>query len=334
MRIDAAIGTAHVFDDDDIEGNAQIARATERWLPFRHPRVVPLVSLSAITPRFVITTGDERGPSVARAAKQLADAGIEEHEREAWAVGEIAALADALTAMAEHTRGVIPRATEPFIHRRANPEQIVVGVDGHARFRAPIEEVSVGPIPGYLGRGPTITGFAWMSPEQVRGHKLAPASDVFQLATTLFTLLTGERLARGNSDFELLRSIVDREGPPALRTCTTGLVEVMTKALAVDRAHRYPDPAAFARALRAVPVGEPPPHAFEIAARQSHPPPSQSAAIASGRCHLAWEQLSPTTNDGVRHCATCQHDVVRVGSALALVPLLGRRCVAFQSDDN
>src|SRR5262249_6623405 len=99
VRIDGAIATARVFTDEDYESNAQIARGTQRWLGFRHARVVPVLSVSDVTPRFVIATGDERGPSITRAAKQLADANI---DREAWAVGEIIALADALTAMAAH----------------------------------------------------------------------------------------------------------------------------------------------------------------------------------------------------------------------------------------
>lgn len=343
VRIDGAIGTAHVFDDEDHEYNAQVARGTRAWLGFRHPRVVPVLSVSEVTPRFVIATGDDRGPSITRAAKQLADAGI---DREAWAVGEIIALADAIAAMARDAGGDVEdrRARsfredglhrQPFVHRRANPEQIVIGVDGRARFRAPIEHVSVGVVPAYLGRGRgLITGFAWMSPEQVRGHRLGPASDVFQLATTLYTLLTGERLARGNGDYELLRSIIDRTEAPAISTRTPGLEAVVQRGLAIKPDERYCDPAEFARALRALPAGEPSPAAFDIASRQPHPPPSRSAPIASSRCQMAWEQLAPTTTDGVRYCSTCKHDVVRVSSALALVPLLGRRCVAFQSDDN
>jgi len=324
VRIDGAIATAHVFDHDDHEYCDLIASGTRTWLAFRHPRVVPLLSMSPLLPRLVIASGDERGPSITHAAKQLADAGI---DREAWAVGEIIALADAITAMAAFDRD--------FVHRRANTEQIVVGVDGHARFRAPIAHVTVGTVPNYLGRGAgLITGFAWMSPEQVRGQKLTPASDVFQLATTLYTLLTGERLARGNSDYDLLRSIIDRTDTPIANTRTPGLDEVIARGLAADPALRYPDPAAFATALRSLSTGEPPPVALDIAGRQPHPAPSHVAAIVSGRCQLAWSELAATPTDGIRHCATCRQDVVRVSSALALVPLLGKPCIAFRPDDN
>ncbi|MFN0246616.1 MAG: hypothetical protein ACKV2T_06885 [Kofleriaceae bacterium] len=341
VRVDGGIGTAHVFRELDVRFYDQIARRTKPWIGFRHPRVVPVLSASTVTPRFVIVTGDDRGPSITRAATQLADAGLDERDREAWAVGEIAGIADAITAMAVYAGETVEDPgthdggrSRPFVHRRANPEQIVVGVDGRAKLRAPIEQGSVGIAPNYLGRGPAITGLAWMSPEIVRGEHALPSSDVFQLATTLYTMLTGQRLAHGNGDFEMLRAIIDRTEPPALQTITPGLVDVVQRGVARVQDERYPDPAAFARALRSLSVGEPPAAVFDIAGRQPHPAPSRSAVVTSGRCQLAWEQLSATGVEGIRHCATCQQEVVRVSSVLALIPLLGNRCVAFQTDDN
>jgi hypothetical protein len=147
-------------------------------------------------------------------------------------------------------------------------------------------------------------------------------------------LLTGERLARGNGDFETLRAIIDRTEPPTLRTVMPGLVEVVQRGVARVKEDRYPDPAAFARALRSLSIGEPPAVVFDIAGRQPHPAPSRSAPVTSARCQLAWEQLSATSVEGIRHCASCRQEVVRVSSVLALVPLLGNRCVAFQTNDN
>lgn len=323
VRDGGELATARVFETEDVEYNQMVATRTARWLGFRHPRVVPLRALSPVVPLLVITSGDERGPSILRAAMQLAEAGI---DREAWAVHEIAALADAVTAMSAFDAG--------FIHRRANPEQIVVGADGHARLRAPIAYVSVGSAPTYLGRGPSISGIGWLSPEQIRGEVLSPASDVYQLATTLYSLLTGAPLARGSSDYERLRSIIDRTTPPDVPARTPGLAALVQRALARAPDERPADPAAFAAALRALGVAEPPPGAREVASRPVHPAPARSAAVSAPRCAKAWDQLAPTTTDGVRHCASCRNDVVRVSSVLALVPLLGRRCVSFVPDEN
>jgi serine/threonine-protein kinase len=71
--------------------------------------------------------------------------------------------------------------------------------------------------------------YAYMSPEQVRGGMLGPASDLFSLGTLLHELLTGRRPFDGETPFETMERIreadvgplpdVDEELRPVLRAC-------------------------------------------------------------------------------------------------------------------
>jgi eukaryotic-like serine/threonine-protein kinase len=71
--------------------------------------------------------------------------------------------------------------------------------------------------------------YAYMSPEQARGHSLTPASDVFALATLLVELLTGRRVFEGPGVIETLENV--REGRAAA-------VELGALAPLVARCHR------------------------------------------------------------------------------------------------
>src|SRR5262249_17951061 len=152
-------------------------------------------------------------------------------EREEWAIAELVAICDGLAAMARHHPG--------FIHRRPDSDHIFVDREGTAKLRAPIAFVNVGPEPGYVGRGHQLTSFHWMSPEQVMGRPLTPASDVFALGSTLHALLSLQVPFRRGGDFETLVAL--RDGPsPAPATSSAALARVLARAHARVVEERYP----------------------------------------------------------------------------------------------
>jgi serine/threonine-protein kinase len=93
---------------------------------------------------------------------------------------------------------------------------------------------------------------AYMSPEQMTGHKVDGRSDLFSLGTTMFVLLTGKVPLPGDTLAALSYQISHDKHPnickvrPELPACIRG---IMDKALTKDSDKRYQSGAAFKRAV-------------------------------------------------------------------------------------
>jgi hypothetical protein len=321
VRSDGVVRNAHVHVDEDVAWLREVEAHTKPWLGFSHPRVAEVHEISWARDHLVIVVGDERGPSFVRAAKQLDDP----REREAWAVAELIAISEALAAMTRHQPGLV--------HQRTY-DQLIVGADGHARLRAPIAFVQAYKPGTYLGRGNSIGSLWGMSPEQVIGAGVTPASDVFSLATILYTAIALHKPFGGTTDFDTLTALRDAvlpKPPPS----TADVWAILKRAFAKAPAARYPTPAAFADALRTAGDATPPASALarlSASNRNSGPAPSESAGIMGKRCTKRWDGLTPTATDGIRYCGECKHEVTLVRSLEAVIPLLGQRCIAYRPE--
>lgn len=327
VRDGGVVRNAYVHvDDGDRAWLEAVERGTRPWIGFVHPRVGEVLRCEWIGGKLIVVVADQRGLSMLQGARRLT---IGSAEREAWAVSEIVGIAEALAAMALHRPG--------FVHRHINHEQLVVSPDGRVRLRAPIAHVGHERVGTWTGRPKGVSvAVMWMPPEQIRGLPLTPASDVYQLAATLYAALADRApFARSSNqeDLELMSAILRGPMPPPLPVSDPVLSAVVMHGLAREPEARFPDPAAFAAALRACAPGEPSSTILERVGKASQgvrPAPMHSAAITGDRCRRRWEHLTPTSDDGIRHCASCQHEVVQVRSIEALIPLHGRRCVSFQ----
>jgi len=93
---------------------------------------------------------------------------------------------------------------------------------------------------------------AYMSPEQMTGHKVDGRSDLFSLGTTMFVLLTGEAPFPGDTLAALAYQISHDKHPdicklrPDLPACLRGIID---KALAKNPDKRYQSGAAVKRAV-------------------------------------------------------------------------------------
>lgn len=144
---------------------------------------------------------------------------------------------------AAHAAGVI--------HRNVTPRHILV---------VPTDAGAVVKLGGFgLAKGlagedsftrwsPAIGEPAYMSPEQLRGERLDERADVWSAGVVLFEMVAGRRPFAGASAGEVARAVLGGEGAPGT-TGVPALDAVLARALARDRAARFPGAAAFRAAL-------------------------------------------------------------------------------------
>lgn len=180
----------------------------------------------------------------------------------AEAVDLCSQLLDALEYL--HNRGIC--------HRDLKPENLIVTPDGRVR----IIDFGLAMLDGH----PRVTwrGFsslagtpAYLSPEQIRGERGGPGSDIYAAGVILFEMLAGHPPFQGDNPLVVMHQALNDPLPalPHPGDAPEGLANVVARALQRDRSTRYPTAAAFRADLR---------HPETVAA-----PPPQPARPGGGR---------------------------------------------------
>jgi len=144
-----------------------------------------------------------------------------------------------------HKRGVI--------HRDIKPSNIMLTNDNDVRIIdfgiAILRDSDISKIEGIAGSP------SYMSPEQVQGNDLTPASDLYSLGAVMYELLTGFRPFRASSLSKLLNQIVYAT-PPPIHTLRLGapeeLEDIVAMALQKDPANRFTSGSDFGARLTRV----------------------------------------------------------------------------------
>ncbi|MBS2011944.1 MAG: serine/threonine protein kinase [Deltaproteobacteria bacterium] len=143
-------------------------------------------------------------------------------------------------------------ASLSLIHRDVNPANVFVTFDGHIKLfdfgmaRTTVRTTST-TSPGVVkGKLP------YLAPEQIMQLPLDRRADIFGLGTSLWELLTMQRLFHRATDVETVRAV--HVGPiPDVRTIVPEVparfAAIVGKALERNREHRYPSAEALARDL-------------------------------------------------------------------------------------
>jgi len=141
----------------------------------------------------------------------------------------------------EHAHRATDRDGEPLqiIHRDVTPSNILVSNDGIPKL------VDFGVAKAIKHKSATQTGavkgkYAYMSPEQIEGNEVLPASDVFSAGITFFELLTGQKPF--GEDLPAVSAIL-RNPTPDPRTFRKDIPEsyarIAQMALEKELTHRY-----------------------------------------------------------------------------------------------
>jgi serine/threonine protein kinase len=179
---------------------------------------------------------------------------------------------DALSITRQLCRGLAAAHARGVIHRDLKPPNVFLVGDFANGARPPLfaKLLDFGLSRFHEGdsQNLTQTGFimgtpSYMAPEQARGKRVDHRADVYGLGAILYALVTGRAPFQEDSPQSTILALLSSE-PPRPRslvpTLSVHVERVIERAMAKDPDQRYPDMAAFERALDALPsassVGE------------------------------------------------------------------------------
>jgi serine/threonine protein kinase len=124
--------------------------------------------------------------------------------------------------LAQAADGLAKAHAAGLVHRDLKPDNIMVTADGFAKVldfglaklveHAPADGATATALGSPTGAGTILGTVGYMSPEQVQGKAVDHRSDIFSFGCVLYEAATGRRPFQGDSDSEMLASIL-RDAP-------------------------------------------------------------------------------------------------------------------------
>jgi serine/threonine-protein kinase len=123
-----------------------------------------------------------------------------------------------------------------IVHRDVSPGNVLVSTTGDVKL-ADFGIAKATALADLTEAGRRKGTYAYMSPEQLAGEPVTPASDQFALAVTLAELITGDRPFVGDTPWAVMEAI--RAGMAELGGLAPDVAAVVARALALDPAARF-----------------------------------------------------------------------------------------------
>lgn len=154
-------------------------------------------------------------------------------------------------------RGLEHAHAHGIVHRDLQPRNVLVSGRGQLKlvgFAVAVED-RLPTAPELLDRSASLSGPAYMSPEQILGEPADPRSDIFSLGTMLYEALAGQRPFDGPDERTTTQRIRHDAPPPlgrAARGIPASLERVVLHCLEKLPSHRFQSAGEVAAALRRV----------------------------------------------------------------------------------
>jgi serine/threonine protein kinase len=170
--------------------------------------------------------------------------------KDALKLGKLVTLGDKLGVMEQILEGVAYAHAMGVIHRDLKPANIHIGANG----RIKVMDFGLARLgESEMTRAGTVMGTPnYMSPEQVRGERTGPTSDVFSLGAVCYEVLSRRRAFDADSLHAILYRVTDSEPVPLAQTVPDlpPIIEIFVKkALAKEPALRYQSASEMREAL-------------------------------------------------------------------------------------
>ncbi len=169
-----------------------------------------------------------------------------------------------------------------IVHRDIKPSNIFFAKEGDDEVVKLVDFGVVRETRTVLVDDPTSSGVVigsphHMSPEQARGEKVGPRSDLWSLGVVLFRALTGQRPFSGDGVAAVLLQVVSGPIPSAVAlrpTLPTVLDSFFSRALSREVGQRFQDVGVLARALELIAAGGEVDRLLESPVSSRHPEPT------------------------------------------------------------
>jgi CHASE2 domain-containing sensor protein len=228
-----------VFAENSV-ARERFKRESRLAASIEHPNVIPVYEAGEYEGVLFIAMRLVDGQDLA----SLITLGVLDPARASELVVQIAAALDAA-----HAAGLV--------HRDVKPGNILISSDEageHAYLTDFGLTKRLDAVDGLTTPGRFIGTIDYMSPEQIRGGEVGPASDVYSLGCVVYHALGGRPPFDHESDADVLAAHL-HEPPPNLPPDLEPLEPVLARALTKDAADRFASASEFARELAAA-VGQ------------------------------------------------------------------------------
>ncbi|WP_375760619.1 protein kinase [Corallococcus exercitus] len=233
-------------------GEAQLAARLD------HPNVVQIFDFGEVDGSYFLAMEYIDGPTLRRLIKRSME--LKQPLPAGVCAKMVAAAAEGL-AFAHELTDAETGAPLGLVHRDISPENVLVSRQGAVK----VVDFGIAKVAGQSHR--TATGVvkgkvAYMPPEQLQAKAMDGRVDVYALGIVLYELLTGKRPFEATTDVSMMQAILFEPFVPALTRrpdLPEAMQRILEKALAKDRAQRYPDCRAFQADLErfVLSLGEP-----------------------------------------------------------------------------
>ncbi len=213
----------------------------------RHPNVVPTLDVVALEGELFLVMEYVQGESLSRLIKSLREANQTPPPPVALSI--MSNVLSGLHAAHEATN----ERGEPLelVHRDMSPQNVIVCIDGAARVldfgiakaSGRVQTTREGQLKGKL---------SYIAPEQLQTQPVDRRTDIYAASVTLWETLTGHRLFKGDSEWQIVNQIMSGDLPPPsihVPGLPRSIDAIVLKGLSRNPDHRYATARDMAMAL-------------------------------------------------------------------------------------